>query len=498
MGHAGAIGCVLAAMTAAACGRFGFEGADGAGVSVAYPADYIDAVLGVTAVSAAPAIRGESLTFTVSPALPAGLAIDPDTGAIAGTPTEISDEQTYTVAASGAGGAAQVALRITVLPGSVVDTSADAPDDDGGLDAICHATSAGGCTLRAAFQTANKRAAKQLVLLDAKRYALGSALGTTSNDIVIAGRGPAATEVRAATIHPGHGMLRVEGGHHLALRGATFRDFGAADGAVVAAIYGALVVDDAAFTNNTSAGSGGVFIVKGGSSALIERSTFTDNSSFGGCCGGWGGVIDGEEPGTTITVRKCTAITNTAAWGSFAHITAGTTLQLENSTLYKNIATTAGTLASPGGEYVLLNDTIVYNRNTTADSAGIYLYSPPATYTVANTIVAFNTDSSGEENNCNHRVADTKLVSRGGNLVSDGAGNCAVDFVAQGDRLATDPGLDPRGLASNGGPTSTILLAPASPAIDGGQAGSCPKEDQRGVARPIAPARCDAGAVEVE
>jgi predicted outer membrane repeat protein len=261
---------------------------------------------------------------------------------------------------------------------------------------------------------------------------------------------------------------------------------------------GALTVDDAAFTNNTSAGSGGVFIVKGGSSALIERSTFTDNSSFGGCCAGWGGVIDGEEPGTTITVRKCTATTNTAAWGSFAHITSGTVLRLENSTLYKNTATTAGTLASPGGEYVLLNNTIIYNRNTNADSAAIFLYSPPAMYTVANTIVAFNTDSSGRENNCNHRVMDTKLVSLGGNIVSDGAGNCAMDFVAPGDRLSTDPDLDPGGLASNGGSTSTILPAPGSPAIDGGQSASCLKDDQRGLARPTAPGTCDVGAVEVQ
>jgi hypothetical protein len=334
------------------------------------------------------------------------------------------------------------------------------------------------------------------VLLDAKRYELGSTLGVISNDIVIAGRGPAATEVRASAAD--FGMLWVDATHHLSLRGATFKDFGMADGAVVAVFGGALAVDDAAFTNNTSAGAGGVFFVKGGSSVLIERATFTQNSSFGGCCGGWGGVIDGEGAGTSITVRKSTATGNTAAWGSFAHITSGTTLRLENSTLYKNVATTAGTLASPGGEYVLLNNTIVYNRNTNADSAGIYLHSPPAAYSVANTIVAFNTDSSGNQNNCNHQVADTKLTSLGGNIVSDGAGNCAMDFVGPNDRLATDPGLDSRGLARNGGPTSTVLLGPASTAIDGGRSATCLGEDQRGVARPGEPGKCDVGAVEVQ
>jgi len=490
--------CVMACVLASACGRFGFdEAADGVGPGVAYPSDRIDAVLGVTAIAVAPVVEDGPLSFVVSPALPAGLELDAATGKIAGTPTGISDEETYTVTASGGRGTVRVALRITVLPGSVVDSTLDVPDDDGGLDEICHAMQAGGCTLRAAFQTSNGRTTKQLILLDAKTYALESSLDGTENDVVIAGRGAAATAVRAATEHPGFGMLYVHEGHRLALRGATFRDFGHTDGAVVTVKNGALDVDSATFTNNASAGSGGVFHVFGGSSVLIERSTFTENESFGGCCGGWGGVINAEEQGTSIVVRKCTATVNTAAWGSFAHITSGTTLTLENSTLYKNVATTAGTLASPGGAYTLLNDTIVYNRNTSEDSAAIYLYSTPASYTVANTIVAFNTDSSGRENNCNHRVGDTRLTSRGGNIVSDGAGNCAADFTALNDRLATDPGLDPRGLASNGGPTSTVLVVPTSPAIDGARSAPCPLEDQRGVARPNAPAKCDAGAVEL-
>ena len=488
----------MACMLVSACGRLGFdESADGASPGVAYPSDSIDAVLGVTAVELAPTVEGGPLSFEVSPALPAGLELDAATGKISGTPTAISDEVMYTVTASGEHGTAHAALRITALPGSVVDSTADAPDDDGGADAICRATQAGGCTLRAAIETANGRTTKQLVLLDAKSYALESSLYGITNNLVIAGRGAAATEVRAATVHPGFNMLYIDQGHRLALRGATFRDFGSCDGAVVAVKKGALAVDAAAFTNNASGGSGGVFLVIGGSSAVIERSTFTGNESFGGCCGGWGGVIDGEDPGTSIVVRTSTATENTSAWGSFAHITSGTTLVLENSTLFKNVATTAGTLASPGGAYTLLNDTIVYNRNTSEDSAGLYLFSAPASYTVANTIVAFNTDASGRDNNCNHRVADTKLVSRGGNLVSDGAGNCAADFTAPDDRLATDPGLDPHGLASNGGPTSTILLTPESPGIDGARSAPCPLEDQRGVARPGAPAKCDVGAVEL-
>ncbi|MCG3133902.1 MAG: hypothetical protein HMLKMBBP_01168 [Planctomycetes bacterium] len=50
--------------------------------------------------------------FSVSPGLPAGLAIDVVTGAITGTPTEISPLATYTVTASNAAGSAAGTLRI--------------------------------------------------------------------------------------------------------------------------------------------------------------------------------------------------------------------------------------------------------------------------------------------------------------------------------------------------------------------------------------------------
>jgi CSLREA domain-containing protein len=486
-----AIACALAC----GCGRVGFEEPEGA-LGVSYPSPDIDAVLGKSAIMLAPTVDGGPARFGVEPELPAGLALDRDTGVLSGTPMELVDGIAYTITATGDRGVARVALRITALPGSIVDSVADAYDDDGGLDDVCRASTAGGgCTLRAALETANLRTTKQLILLDARAYAVETTFGELRNDVVIAGRSAAETAIRSATIHGGFGMIYILGGHALTLKRATFRDFGPTDGAVAAVKGGSLLVDAASFTNNLSAGSGGVVLVRDGSTAVIERSTFTGNASLGGCCGGWGGVIHGEGAGTSIVVRQCTASENTAAWGSFSHISEGTKLTLENSTLYRNTARTAGTLASPGGTYTLRNSTIVHNTNTEQDSAGIFLYSTPAEYTVENTILAFNRDGSGLENNCNHRTPDTRVVSRGGNLLSDGGGNCGLEFVMPGDGLAVDPGIDPNGLADHGGPTSTIMLTEGSIAI--GRALGCPAVDQRGVARPEAPARCDAGAVEV-
>jgi len=158
--------------------------------------------------------------------------------------------------------------------------------------------------------------------------------------------------------------------HVLALRDLTIQDFGGMQGGALGITAGELDVDRCAFTNNASPTSGGVLFINGGANATLSRSTFTGNSSDGGAGGGWGGVIDGEGANTTIVVTRSTATGNTTAWGSFSHITTGTTLRLENSTLYGNTATTAGTLATPGGVYTLVNDTIVGNTNTNADFRG--------------------------------------------------------------------------------------------------------------------------------
>lgn len=57
---------------------------------------------------------GAATGYSVSPALPAGLALDPATGVLAGTPTAIAAQASYTVTASNAGGSSACTLVITV------------------------------------------------------------------------------------------------------------------------------------------------------------------------------------------------------------------------------------------------------------------------------------------------------------------------------------------------------------------------------------------------
>jgi DNA-binding beta-propeller fold protein YncE len=62
-----------------------------------------------------PTSSGGTVTaYSVSPALPAGLSLDDDTGIITGTPTAVSAKTSYTVTASNASGSTTATLTITV------------------------------------------------------------------------------------------------------------------------------------------------------------------------------------------------------------------------------------------------------------------------------------------------------------------------------------------------------------------------------------------------
>lgn len=57
---------------------------------------------------------GTAATFSVSPALPPGLSLNTETGVIAGTPTTVQSQATYTLTASNGAGSVQAQVRIAV------------------------------------------------------------------------------------------------------------------------------------------------------------------------------------------------------------------------------------------------------------------------------------------------------------------------------------------------------------------------------------------------
>jgi hypothetical protein len=135
--------------------------------------------------------------------------------------------------------------------------------------------------------------------------------------------------------------------------------------------------------------------------------------------------------------------------------------------------------------------------STISGNTGGGIYSgQDVTATLGATIVAGNTGG-----NCLAFDAGS-FASAGYNLTSDKTGQ-ACSFTAATDRVNKNPLLGH--LASNGGPTKTLLPGATSPADDvipktttlRGVA-VCPGTDQRGVTRPAqGEARCTIGAVEI-
>jgi hypothetical protein len=69
--------------------------------------------------SLTPAVTNSPTSYSISPALPAGLSFDTSTGIISGTPTAASSNTTYTVTATNASGSGNTTISITTLASTI-------------------------------------------------------------------------------------------------------------------------------------------------------------------------------------------------------------------------------------------------------------------------------------------------------------------------------------------------------------------------------------------
>jgi hypothetical protein len=82
--------------------------------SLSYTPSTTNAVVGTAIGNLVPSVTGTVTNYSVSPTLPAGLSIDPNTGVISGTPSAAALADTYTVTASNAGGSTTATVTISV------------------------------------------------------------------------------------------------------------------------------------------------------------------------------------------------------------------------------------------------------------------------------------------------------------------------------------------------------------------------------------------------
>lgn len=485
------------------CGRMGFDedralpGEPPATLKLAYPAPgTYHAILNETALQLAPALAEGVKTFTISPAPPQGVTFDAATGALRGIPSEVSDRKRYVVTGHGAEAEVSAAFYLTALPGWKVTAMSDWADDNNGMG-TCLATMAGGCTLRAAVQTASVAGGKRLLLLPEGTLTVSAEINGLEADLVIAGAGLGKTLIKAAAPRPGHRMMSVPAGRLVRLENATFQDFGPVDGGVVQVNRGRLEAYRVEFSRNASNSTGGVMCVDEGGQAHLEEVTFLDNEAV--LNEGRGGALNASSPGTKITVVRSTAMHNRAIFGSFAWADSSATIELVNSTVASNVATEAAALAAYQAGIVVRSSTITGNTTPGNVTAALGIGLGVSSITLANTIVADNLSTAdGAQRNCAVESSDASLISLGGNLFSNDADGCKLLMADRPRELNANLLLDVAA-RDNGGPTWTVALKAGSAAIDHGLGEHCPEEDQRGVKRTRGAAdTCDAGAFELE
>ena len=271
----------------------------------------------------------------------------------------------------------------------------------------------------------------------------------------------------------------------------------------------------------TQAASGATIEVSGTIDDHVSISTPVTITTWPGGPAGSPAVLDGSASGTVVTVNAGAVTINdlTIQHGALGVFNEGGTLTLTDSTVTGNatVAEPYAGIVNYGSTTTVIDSTITKNSGDSSGNLGAGIYNIGTMTVIASTIsgntgggiysgqgyiatlgatiVAGNTGA-----NC-YAYDAASLSSAGYNLTNDTTGS-ACGFTAATDLVNQNPLLG--SLASNGGPTQTLLPGTTSPAADvipgsvtlRGVA-VCPGTDQRGVARPgQGETRCTIGAAE--
>jgi fibronectin-binding autotransporter adhesin len=265
---------------------------------------------------------------------------------------------------------------------------------------------------------------------------------------------------------------------------------------------GTLTVNDSTFSDNQATGGAsttgsvlGGFGVGGAinsdSPLTVTNSTFSANRATGGggsrAGSGDGGAISSESTGTTVT--NCTFADNQASGGI--------------GSIFSGSGKGGAIINLSGGSGAILtitNSTFSGNKAEVGSPSAGAIGNSNGTVNLKGTILA-----GSSPNNC----GGSSITSASYSIADDSS--CFTNGTNNNVVVASTSavGLDPAGLAMNGGPTETIALEPDSEAVDFIPVANCTDQsmptpqplttDQRGFPRPDFgnPRFCDAGAFEL-
>jgi predicted outer membrane repeat protein len=278
---------------------------------------------------------------------------------------------------------------------------------------------------------------------------------------------------------------------------------------------GTLTVNNSLFYLNTAL-SGGAILNTG--KAIISNTSFSGNSPYFFGHSASCGAIDNRSKMmiTASTFDTNYANNNSTAGGAICN---GGTLAITNSTLSNNSSSGnnagyGGAIFNYAGTLTVTNSTFSANSATTSGGA---IYSQGGTVQISNSTFGTNPENIGGGGALGNAGSSVLIQN---SIVANGAngGNCAgtitshsynlssdstCNFSSTGDLNNQNPMLG--ALQKNGGPTETMALQQASPALDAGNPVGCRdfsgdllKTDQRGLPRPGGgeTTGCDMGAYE--
>jgi len=281
--------------------------------------------------------------------------------------------------------------------------------------------------------------------------------------------------VSHCTISNNHGGGTANGSGYLAIADSTITGNGSANSSLtgIGGVLndGVMTVTHCTITNNSiyfdGGGPGGG--VQNAYLATISDSTIENNSTLY-----WGGGI-GNSFGTVRCFRD-TIDHNEAGVGGGVGSSASGSMVFDDCTIANNSAGQCGGIMVYSGALTITSSTIADNIG--GDTYGGGVHGGWGGSILCNSIVVDNQDANGPDD---INGFTTLSPASDYNLVGvDTTGSLITSYPYHNLVLnGTDPGLDPRGLQNNGGPTQTIALLPGSPALGKGDPADS-SADQRG------------------
>jgi CSLREA domain-containing protein len=347
----------------------------------------------------------------------------------------------------------------------VVNTTEDSDDANPG-DGICETVAGSGqCSLRAAIEEANAQPTDDTITFNIPKTGPGyngtfwtinlvSALPDLSTNIDIQGLGVDLLTItrnsdnffRIFTV-TSTGTVSLSG---LTISNGNFSSSGNGGG-VDNESSGIANVTNCTLSSNIAERGGGISNNSTGT-VNVTNSTVSGNTATDR-----GGGITNQGPGI-VNVTSSTINGNRAIDGAGIRQAGLGTVNVTNCTITGN---TAIGFSGGGGISNVSGGTFNFTNCTVTSNQGPGFLNTSGPFNVRSSIVAHNLngDISGSFNSEGFNLIGVAYSSAGFTQPTDQTGTI---------ELGLDPLLDPDGLKDNGGPTQTIALLPAGPAIDKG------------------------------